>query len=200
MSIVNEPKIWDRQPTDTPKSYAALREYLALGKDRSYQAVADIIGKSQDQVKMWGRRYKWVDRATAYDDWVNSGVDDTRREAEGLLQARIITDEARDYESLRSIWERLVNEAVSPGQSIEDAVNNFNRLVLARQRLDTMARRMAGLPNTWHAKPEIEIPAYEKDTIYLDFDKGPLVLGSGEYGGSLTAATSTSEGSEGSTG
>lgn len=73
---MNEPeelKVWDKQPTDTNRSYAAFRIYLNTapherslrkGADRFYGVVSDA---KRHQFLRWSSKHNWVARVAAYD-------------------------------------------------------------------------------------------------------------------------------------
>ena len=77
---------WDRLPTETPKSYAAFRAYVALGARRSVREAARqhcvntaSSGPKNTTVKHWLRwsaRHKWVSRSLARDEWIARTSDD----------------------------------------------------------------------------------------------------------------------------
>ena len=78
------PRRWDRLPTETPKSYAAFRAYVALGARRSVREAArqyhinttstgEISSVEDTTVRTWlgwSARHKWVSRSLARDEWI----------------------------------------------------------------------------------------------------------------------------------
>jgi hypothetical protein len=58
---------FDRQPNESTRAWAAFREYLAMGADRSLAAVAAKIQKRKSQLEKWSVRWSWVERAFEYD-------------------------------------------------------------------------------------------------------------------------------------
>ena len=68
---------YDRQDSDTDKSYAAFRRYLEMGPDRSLERVVSAVGKKSGYsrvVARWSSRHNWVARARAYDDDENTRI------------------------------------------------------------------------------------------------------------------------------
>jgi hypothetical protein len=74
--MAKELELWDRQPGETPKSFAAFCTYRALGiHERSYQKVAESIPSEKSrtgyrevsQIKTWAGKYNWVARVGAFD-------------------------------------------------------------------------------------------------------------------------------------
>lgn len=58
---------WDRLATETPPAYAAFREYLLMGAERSLESVARSLSKSRSLVGRWSMKNSWVARADAFD-------------------------------------------------------------------------------------------------------------------------------------
>lgn len=59
--------LWDRQPEESAKAYAAFTVYRDMGVGRSIRATAKAIAKSARLLKEWSARHQWVSRADAYD-------------------------------------------------------------------------------------------------------------------------------------
>jgi len=80
-------KPWDRQDSDTPKSFAAFELYLAQEpKTRSLRHVAATCGKSETLIGRWSKAHKWPERVLAFDAHVAS--EDARRLAEQRVKER----------------------------------------------------------------------------------------------------------------
>ena len=59
---------WERQPGEGEEAYEAFTLYYKAGAKRGIRAVATQIGKSRTTCEKWSARYRWVDRARAYDN------------------------------------------------------------------------------------------------------------------------------------
>lgn len=62
------PKPWERQPDETPKPFEAFCVYRDMGTERSLSRVAEKLQKSDTLMGRWSSKYRWVERATAWDD------------------------------------------------------------------------------------------------------------------------------------
>ena len=70
---------WERLPNETPRAYHAFCIFRDLGPDRSqdkaYARDCDERGrkpaKAPGSWSKWSIKYKWVERAEAYDDWLD---------------------------------------------------------------------------------------------------------------------------------
>ena len=88
-------KIYDRQPAETPKAYAAFCIYRDLGADRSLLRTANNFYPRQSpdnppthpniaRIERWSKAWRWVDRCRDYDRDIESSnrqfLLDVRRE------------------------------------------------------------------------------------------------------------------------
>jgi hypothetical protein len=87
--------MWERQTTDTDKSWEAFEIYRAMGPSRSLAKVAQQLGKSTPLMERWSRNHSWAARVASWD----------RHEAR-TINERILLGTAE----MRS---RLVNQALS---------------------------------------------------------------------------------------
>lgn len=60
-------QLWERQPGETAKSFAAFQKYLNLSERRTLAKVAKMSGCSSQNIERWSRRWFWVARVQAYD-------------------------------------------------------------------------------------------------------------------------------------
>lgn len=63
-------KVWEKQPNESSKAYAAFCIYRDMGISRSLQKVSQQLSKSETLMKRWSERWSWVDRASGYDDYI----------------------------------------------------------------------------------------------------------------------------------
>lgn len=66
------PEIWERQPRESSKAYAAFCIYRDMGPDRSIEKVYEKRSKRGplSRLKNWSVKHNWVERANAYDDYL----------------------------------------------------------------------------------------------------------------------------------
>lgn len=61
---------WERLPNETNKAYSAFCVYRDLRHDRSFTRVQAKLGKkSRTYIAYWSKKYKWVERVRAFDDY-----------------------------------------------------------------------------------------------------------------------------------
>ena len=73
MSCVDELRpIWERTPRESAKAHEAARVYFELRASRSLAAVGRRLGKHVSQMERWSKRYDWISRAAAFDQYLDS--------------------------------------------------------------------------------------------------------------------------------
>jgi hypothetical protein len=65
-------EIWDRQAGESSKAYEAFCAYRDLGADRSLEKAGKMLSKHRSKKWLceWSAKYNWVERAKAYDDYI----------------------------------------------------------------------------------------------------------------------------------
>ena len=58
---------FEQQPRESAKAFAAFKEYLDMGPERSFEAVARTLTKSSRLLKRWSKRFDWPGRVAARD-------------------------------------------------------------------------------------------------------------------------------------
>jgi hypothetical protein len=72
--------IWARKDTEGAEAFAAFEEYMNLGSERSLSEVARRCNKSRSLIARWSQRWDWVERARAWDDYVQGTVFESKDE------------------------------------------------------------------------------------------------------------------------
>jgi len=65
-------ELWQRQDSDTKKSYEAFHIYLTMGRKRSLRKVAQQLDKSLTIIGRWSEAHNWQARVAAYDAHLNA--------------------------------------------------------------------------------------------------------------------------------
>lgn len=69
MTIRTKSKPYDRQPSETDKSWAAFCMYRDMGRDRTLLKVSKELGHSAGIiVQKWSMKHAWVERCRVFDD------------------------------------------------------------------------------------------------------------------------------------
>ena len=94
-------KIYDRQNTDTDKSWIAFCKYRDMGGDRSLEKLLQKYSETTPSsylrmLKLWSAKYQWVARCRAFDD------DEMQAESIALSKLRL----ERRLQLERDEWDR----------------------------------------------------------------------------------------------
>ncbi|NIR76770.1 MAG: hypothetical protein GWN53_17215 [Gammaproteobacteria bacterium] len=68
---------WDKLPEETQRGYSYFREYLEMpATERSIHRAAEKHGKADRYWQELSAKHNWVERATAYDEWIAEQADE----------------------------------------------------------------------------------------------------------------------------
>jgi transposase len=60
------PLIFEQQPRESNKAFAAFNLYLSLGAERSTREVGEKLGKSEGLIERWAAKFDWRSRVAAH--------------------------------------------------------------------------------------------------------------------------------------
>jgi hypothetical protein len=60
------PLIFEQQPRESAKAFAAFSLYLSLGPERSTREVGKKLGKSEGLIERWAAKFDWTARVAAH--------------------------------------------------------------------------------------------------------------------------------------
>lgn len=170
----SEDRPWDRMKGETDLAWSAFQVYLDLPRPRTYQEVADKLGKSRPLIAKWGSENKWRSRAEWYDNsMMGVMTPEQRDDALGVLQLKITADLHEDYMRLREAWVEAV-EQVTGRESITP--KDIADLVRARNQMDILARRNARMPQTFTSREKDGLEVEDDDTFLLRSDGVPVKI------------------------
>jgi hypothetical protein len=103
---------WEQQPGESPRAFGAFGAYRGLGPRRSLRAAAAAFygqpsAAKERQVDKWSRKFRWVERAGAWDRHLEAEAcraqEETRREMaeRHVKEARAL--QAKALERLRAL-------------------------------------------------------------------------------------------------
>ena len=143
---------WDRLPRESDQAWQAFREYRDLGPGRTAQRVADIVGKSTFHIHTYSSRFAWVQRARAFEEWLDGKrIDEFEKSVRDMARKHALAAEFMWRKAMEVIQKTPVEEI-----TIRDAIAMF-RAALPMERTS----RAADLPppRPMHVMP----PAQEPD-------------------------------------
>jgi hypothetical protein len=93
--------IFEQQPKESNKAFAAFALYLSMGVERSTAAVAKELAKSEQLVRRWSAKFGWTERVAAH----AAHFAIVEREAiEAAARAKGPEWEARKHKLLETEW------------------------------------------------------------------------------------------------
>jgi transposase len=60
------PMLFEQQPRESNKAFAAFSLYLSLGPERSIREVGERLGKSEGLIERWASKFDWRNRVAAH--------------------------------------------------------------------------------------------------------------------------------------
>lgn len=148
---------WDRIEGETERSFAAFNEYLRLPPgERSLARVTLLIGnspKSQSQTEAWSRRFRWVERAAAYDAYMAKTAIQVRKVDLEAAQQRHLEVTTLGYTLALQTGLKLLNllkEHLDNDEPVDSKA--YNRVVRTIIDADTGMRRALKLPTQFRTE------------------------------------------------
>jgi hypothetical protein len=111
------PEPWRRiKNKESSKAYEAFCVYRDLGVTRSLNQVVHKCGKSRSLLDRWSSKYRWVERAAAYDEYLE---EERRKRHKGQIEQ--ITDQVTDIAvaSLERLGKKMQTDNPGPYAATE---------------------------------------------------------------------------------
>lgn len=80
--------MWERQPKEPEKAFAAFVTYRDAGEDRTIASAAALAGKWRNQAYRWSKGWRWRERALAYDRHLDAAAVKAATKARRDMAAR----------------------------------------------------------------------------------------------------------------
>ena len=156
-------ELWERQPGESTKAYAAFCVYRDLGTERSLEKAGQTLDKPRTRKWLgeWSAKYNWLERAMAYDDYLE------RKKREEKEKA--ILEMAERHARLAMAFQQRIAQRLQEIDPAELSPADMARWLDIATKLERLSR---GEP-TEIGKQEISLPAIvevitdEKDTDTL---------------------------------
>ena len=143
------PRLWQRQPDESPADFTAFAAYLRLKGRRSARAVAGLTGRSPAAIRRLSAKFNWPGRVSAFEtrlaDATQAALDSVLRHQPAAAQA--------DLESLRIQEYRLALDVVNASRHWLELATNPRRRQLSLTQISRLtemafhlARLAAGMP------------------------------------------------------
>ena len=143
------PMMFEQQPRESNKAFAAFKTYLELGAQRSLVVVAEKHGKSKTMIERWSRRFDWPARVQAH----AAHLATIEREAiEGLALEKAV-DWNKVHEAVKvAEWQRhkkliaLADEMLARWEKNKAKCGTLEGIARVLELATKLGRLAAGMP------------------------------------------------------
>jgi hypothetical protein len=160
---------WAQQPGEKDAEYAAFLFYLSMPLPRRVVDMEGRINYSQTYLRELSAKWKWRNRAQAYEIHDKQSKQISHHETILMLQDKIIEELVGDLNNLLQEWRKTVREIKKP--------TDFQRMVQSRLTIDNMFRRAAEMPGNYLPMPTTQPQAKEDEVWELDLPDGKTNAG-----------------------
>ncbi|TAK98822.1 MAG: hypothetical protein EPO07_11545 [Verrucomicrobia bacterium] len=159
--------VFEQQPRESSKAFAAFKAYLELGSERSLSVVADKLGKSKRMMEKWSRKFDWPARVQAHAAHL---ADLERKAIEGVAIEKAVEWHKTHEPIRREAWQKANDLIAMADEFLErwrnsSRVPGFESIVRGIELAMRLKQFAAGMPS------EIkEVNAHLTATIDVDWE------------------------------
>jgi hypothetical protein len=157
------PLMFEQQPRESNKAFAAFKSYLDFGPERSLVAVADRLDKHRTQLERWSKKYDWPARVQAH----AAHLAEIERKTAESLAVQAGTDWAKRQEQHREDeWQTrtellaLAREAIARWKKAEHRCGTLEGIARLLDLASKLGRVSSGLSLEPAEKPVEEDAAF----------------------------------------
>lgn len=160
--------MFEQQPKESAKAFAAFREYLNLGSERSLAAVARKLAKSEQLLKRWSARFDWPARVQAYAAHLGAVE---RHAAEGVTRGTAAERTARELAVREQEWDTreeavtLAREAIARWRDNPKRCGSLEGIARLLELASVLGRRSTGM-----ALDRTEVTGEDGGPIRVEFE------------------------------
>lgn len=160
--------MFEQQPRESDKAFAAFKTYLELGAQRSLATVAEKLGKSKTMMERWSRRFDWPARVQAH----GAHLAVVEREAIESLALEKAVDWSKVHEAVKvAEWQRhkkliaLADEMLARWEKNKAKCGTLEGIARVLELATKLGRLAAGMPTEVK-----EVNTTMKATIDVDWE------------------------------
>ena len=155
--------VFERQPREGSKAFAAFKTYLELGPERSLAAAGEKLGKSKRMMEKWSRKFDWPARVQAH----AAHLADIERKTAESLAIQSGTDWAKRQDQHREDeWQartelvELAREAIKRWKNAPARCGTLEGIARLLDLASKLGRVSSGLTLEPTEKPTEDEPAF----------------------------------------
>jgi hypothetical protein len=140
---------FEQQPKESNKAFAAFSLYLNMGAQRSTQAVANELEKSEQLIRRWSARWRWTERVQGHGAHL-AAVE--RQATEAMVRSKSAEWLARQVEQRDEEWRtrnealELAREAISRWKANERRSGSLEGIARLLELASKLGRLASGMP------------------------------------------------------
>jgi len=160
--------MFEQQPRESNKAFAAFKTYLELGPERSLVIVAEKHGKSRTMIERWSRKFDWPARVQAH----GAHLALVERQAIESLAMEKAVDWSKVHEAVKvAEWQRhqklikLADEMLARWEKNKAKCGTLEGIARVLELATKLGRLAAGMPTEVK-----EVNTTMKATIDVDWE------------------------------
>jgi hypothetical protein len=140
---------FDRMPKESVKAFTAFNLYLNLGPQRSTQAVAKKLAKSEQLIRRWCAKFGWLERAKAFEAHLaeveREAIEGLRRE-KGIEWFKVHEDQRIEEWKLRNEYLETLREGLQRWKADKKRSGTLEGLARLGEVFMKLGRAASGMP------------------------------------------------------
>jgi hypothetical protein len=141
--------VFEQQPRESSKAYAAFRIYLELGPERTLAEVAEKVGKTKRMMELLSHKFDWRSRVRAHAAYI---AEQERTAIEARAVEKAVEWEKTHEATKRLAWRKADDLLVLADKFLErwresDRVPPFQSVVRAMELAFELKRFASGMPS-----------------------------------------------------
>ena len=151
--------VFEQQPRESAKAFAAFSEYLAMGPQRSLARLSHNLGRNKALMKRWSSRFHWQERVQAHAAHL---AEAERQATESAVQSKAADWLARQTEQREEEW-RVRGELLEASREAlklwkQDGAVSLQGIARMLELASKLGRLACGMP-TDRTEAEQEVTA-----------------------------------------
>lgn len=125
--------LWQRQPGESSKAFAAFVRYREMGPDRTHRKVGLEMGRSIQNIDQLSTKYKWTTRIKAWDDYLDELKRKTiEKETEEMIK--------RHIQGSQVLQRALLAPVVALNKKLKEVIDNGGKNDFETMKLKDLLR------------------------------------------------------------
>ncbi len=142
VELSNKTRPWECQANESTRIYSAFLEYRDMGPDRTLTKMAMMTGHKRTKLQAMNHRYRWFERAEAWDKHLQKKADEAKIKAIEKMNARHTDHSEKTETTLMIPVQALIKKFNKLNTEELDNMNTEKLLNLVFQSADRIPKIM----------------------------------------------------------